>query len=71
MDNLEKKYKKHYELYVKISESVNNTSQLINKFGELPKTGVENIDNLYHALHKAQTKVIEVFTPIEEGECEC
>lgn len=66
MSNLQKQYKEHYELYTKIVESVNNTSQLINKLGELPQTGVENIDNLYHALHKAQTKVIEIFIPIEE-----
>lgn len=71
MDNLEKQYKEHYEIYLKIVESVNNTSQLINKFGELPHTGVNNIDNLYHALHKAQTKIIEIFMPIEEGENEC
>lgn len=72
MSDLQKQYKKHYDIYVKIAESVNNTSQLINELGELPATGVDNIDNLYYALHKAHTKVIEVFIPIEdEGDNKC
>lgn len=71
MSDLKKQYKEHYELYKKIAESINNTSQLINEFGELPETGVENIDNLYYALSQAQTKVIEVFVPINKGESEC
>lgn len=66
MSNLQEQYKEHFELYAKIAESVNKTSQLINEFGELPQTGVKNIDNIYHALHKAHEKVIEVFMPIEE-----
>lgn len=66
MDNLEKKYSEHYKLYLEIIESVNNTSRLINKFGELPKTGVENIDNLHLALIKAQVQMIEIFEPIKE-----
>ena len=68
MDNLKKQYKEHYEMYLKIAESINNTSRLINEFGELPYTGIDNIDNLYRALNKAQTKIIEIFMPIEEGE---
>ena len=66
MDNLEKKYNEHYKLYLEIIESVNNTSKLINKFGELPKTGVDNIDNLHYALIKAQMQMIEIFESIKE-----
>lgn len=61
MSNLEKQYKEHYDLYLQIIESVNNTSRLINEFGKLSPTGVENVDNLYPALHNAQKKVIEIF----------
>ena len=45
---------------------MNTTSQLINELGRLPVTGVENIDNFYYALHKSQSKLIEIFEPIEE-----
>ena len=66
MNNLQEQYKEHYEIYSKIVDSVNTTSQLINEWGNLPVTGVENIDNLYHALHKSQSKLIEIFEPIKE-----
>ena len=66
MNNLQEQYKEHYEIYSKIVDSVNTTSQLINEWGNLPVTGVENIDNLYYALHKSQSKLIEIFEPIEE-----
>ena len=66
MNDLKKQYKEHYEIYFKIIDSVNTTSQLINELGRLPVTGVENIDNLYYALHKSQSKLIEIFEPIEE-----
>lgn len=66
MNNLQEQYKEHYEIYSKIVDSVNTTSRLINEFGKLPVTGVKNIDNLYHALHKSQSKLVEVFEPIEE-----
>lgn len=66
MNNLQKQYKEHYEVYLKIIDSVNTTSQLINELGRLPVTGVENIDNLYYALHKSQSKLIEIFEPIKE-----
>ena len=57
----------HHKVYIpKIIDSVNTTSQLINELGRLPVTGVENIDNLYYALHKSQSKLIEIFEPIEE-----
>lgn len=65
MSNLEEQYKEHYELYLKIVDSINITSRLINEFGKLPSTGVENIDNLYLALHESQTKIIEVFETLE------
>ena len=66
VDNLKKQYKEHYEIYLKIIDSVNTTSQLINELGRLSVTGVENIDNFYYALHKSQSKLIEIFEPIEE-----
>ena len=65
MSNLEEQYKEHYGLYLEIVDSINRTSKLINEFGKLPVTGVENIDNLYFALHKAQEKMIEVFEILE------
>lgn len=68
MNDLKKQYKEHYELCMKIAESINKTSELINEFGKLPTTGVENIDNLYFALYKAQRKMIEIFEEEEEGE---
>lgn len=61
MKDLQEQYKEHFELYKKIVDSINNTSELINEFGKLPKTDVENINNLYLALHKAQLKMIEIF----------
>lgn len=66
MDNLQQKCKKHYEIYLKIVESVNITSQLINELGQLPKTGIKNIDNLHPALIKAQIQMLEIFEPIKE-----
>lgn len=66
MNNLEKQYREHYKLYSEIVESINKTSELINKLGELPKTGVENIDNLHLALARTQSKVLEIFEPVEE-----
>lgn len=66
MNKLEKQYSEHYKLYLEIVKSINKTSGLINKLGELPKTGVKNIDNLHFALIEAQSKVLEIFEPIEE-----
>ena len=65
MNELEKQYKEHYGLYLEIIKSINRTSNLINEFGKLPATGVENIDNLYFALHQAQTTMIEIFETLE------
>lgn len=65
----EKQYPEHYDLFSQIVESVNNTSHLINKLGELPQTGVENIDLLYTAFYDAHMHMINMFIEEDEGEC--
>ena len=54
MNDLKKQYKEHYEIYLKIIDSVNTTSQLINELGRLPVTGVENIDNFLEFLYRKE-----------------
>ena len=54
MNNLQEQYKEHYEIYSKIVDSVNTTSQLINEWGNLPVTGVENIDNFLEFLYRKE-----------------
>ena len=61
MRDLTEEYKEHFEMYKKIVDSVNETSRLINELGKMPITGVRDIDNIYHALYEAQTKVVEIF----------
>lgn len=68
MQNIEETYKDHIEILEKIRESINVTSGLINELGELPLTGIENIDNMYFGLHQRQSKIVEMYLPIEEEE---
>jgi hypothetical protein len=62
--NYEKEYPKHFEVYQKLVESVNETTKLINELDALPKTGVENIDLISVGLKRKHYEVIEMFLPI-------
>lgn len=68
MQNIEETYKDHIEILEKIRQSINITSGLINELGELPLTGIENIDNMYIGLHQRQSKIVEMYLPIEDEE---
>lgn len=70
MNNIEETYVDHIELLEKIRDSINVTSDLINELGDLPPTGIENIDNMYLGLHQRQSKVIEMYLPLGEESTE-
>lgn len=61
-------YPEHFDLFVKIADSVNQTSALINQLGELPKTGDEYIDLLYPAFYEAHLHIINMFIVEDEEE---
>ncbi|MFR2314852.1 hypothetical protein [Terrisporobacter sp.] len=66
MEELIKKYPENYKKLNEIRISVNKTSELINELGDLPITGVDNIDNMYIGLHRAHSEVIKMFLTQEE-----
>lgn len=56
----------HIQLLEEIRLSINKTSELINKLGELPSSGNKNIDNMHIGLHQRHLKVIEMYMPIDD-----
>lgn len=65
--NLEQKYKEHYEKHKQIAMKINELTTLVNELGEMPYTGVQNIDSVSLALDYYCEKLIDLYIEVEDG----